>query len=121
GGLLINPPGWFDPYARWKDLVVALKRRGIRVGMICHDYRRPSLMAALVQAYRAQGSWDGAAMAIVEGERSGATALWRDIGSPLDAGVDFVVVNSDWARQFVDPTRQANVFVLHPPVILPTS
>jgi glycosyltransferase involved in cell wall biosynthesis len=101
-----------------RELVLALKARGMKVGIIHHDIGS-NVRHHLESAYRDSRDWQRAADPLLHhlAERLNGRerlATYYVMGSPMFFAPDFVVSCSHWSDRFLDPSGSARSIVLHP-------
>lgn len=116
--VLVNAPLTEVALVQARELFLALRARGVRVGAVHHDLGEETTRE-LVAARRATGSWERAAEAVAADmlrrlQRAAAPEAYSRMGSPLFFAPDFVVSCSAWSDRFVDPLGCVPRFVLHP-------
>ncbi|MBI5618170.1 MAG: glycosyltransferase [Gammaproteobacteria bacterium] len=116
--VLVNAPLTEARLVQARELFLALRARGVRVGALHHDLGDETTRE-LAAARRAAGCWERAAQTVAAdiARRLRAAAVpdtYRRMGSPLFFAPDFVVSCSVWSDRFVDPLGSVPRFVLHP-------
>lgn len=116
---LIGNPFNGPDHIHARELYKRLSDARIKVGLIHHDLP-PKVSAALKNVYiRESGGWENATKKVVNqlkhmfsGGEPIKSALM--IGSPLFFEPDFIITNTDWSSQLIDPRDQCLKLVLHP-------
>jgi glycosyltransferase involved in cell wall biosynthesis len=119
--ILGNPLQRVSARPQARELVLRLKARGVRVGLMHFD--TPLWIGtAVVRAYLAAGrDWDAAARIVMDDaarmlRQTNRTQLAFLFGSPLFFAPDFVITCSAWVARLVDPLGETPAFVFHPPL-----
>jgi glycosyltransferase involved in cell wall biosynthesis len=116
--VLVNTPLTQPRYDHAHELYALLREAGCRIGVLHYDLgldvvRRLNWLSATL------ADWDLAAERVLGEARShlqqvGDEQGYRDLGSPLSFGPDFVIACSRWSGRFVDPLDTVSRFDLRP-------
>lgn len=104
-----------------RELYRQLQDMNIKVGLIHHDLS-DEVSANLRKAYlKGRVDWSTATRMVATSLRKLAKSephmKWTAMAnSPLFFEPDFLISNSEWATQFIDPLDACPKFVLHPPM-----
>lgn len=116
--LIGNPLQWVENFHA-RELYLRLKEAGIKVGLFHHDLS-PTVSTTLRNVYlKEPGGWDNARAKLqknyrIISARRHVTDWATHLGSPMLFEPDFIIANSQWSADFIDPPGRCPKLVLHP-------